>query len=382
MNAVQQFWKNRPLTSILLVALAIRLIAVFFAQGYLMHDDHFLVVEPASSWVVGEDHNNWLPENMKPGSDAHSVNFTYVGTQYVLLKALYSIGIEDPKTQMYWVRFIHALYSLLIVFFGFKIAHRLSNLKTARTVGLILALLAFMPNFAIRNLVEMMCIPPLMWSLWMLVKYNDHQKLKGFLLAAIGVGIATGMRYQCGVFGVGIGLGLLLKKEWKGFFILGGGSLLVFFLAQSPDLFIWGEPFKQLRSYIEYNLEKSGDYPNGPWYRYILTTVGFLLPPVSIFLLIGFFREARKYPEIFWPAFIFIVFHSLFPNKQERFILPALPVIITLGMVGWNNIAVAKEWTLKRLSTQWFWLFSLLLTLRKVGLKACIIFMNLEICET
>ena len=47
MNAVQQFWKNRPLTSILLVALAIRLIAVFFAQGYLMHDDHFLVVEPA-----------------------------------------------------------------------------------------------------------------------------------------------------------------------------------------------------------------------------------------------------------------------------------------------------------------------------------------------
>ncbi|MEO0404310.1 MAG: glycosyltransferase family 39 protein, partial [Bacteroidota bacterium] len=235
MNSIQQFWKNHPLASVLIIALLVRLVAVFGAQGYLMHDDHFLVIEPASSWVVGEDHNNWLPENMKPGSDAHSVNFTYVGTQYVLLKALDSVGIQDPKNQMYWVRFIHALFSLLIVFYGYKIAQKLGGLKTAKTVGLILGLLAFMPNFAIRNLVEMVCIPPLMWSLWMLVKHRDNEQLKGYILAAIGVGIATGIRYQCGVFGVGIGLGLLLKKEWKGFFILGGGSLLVFFLAQSPD---------------------------------------------------------------------------------------------------------------------------------------------------
>ena len=33
-----------------------------------MHDDHFLVIEAAQSWVDGEDYNKWLPKNRKDGA--------------------------------------------------------------------------------------------------------------------------------------------------------------------------------------------------------------------------------------------------------------------------------------------------------------------------
>ncbi|MGB0424590.1 MAG: hypothetical protein ACPGED_09710, partial [Flavobacteriales bacterium] len=166
-------WNHSPLKSVLIIGLLVRLVAVFCSPGYLFHDDHFLVIEPASSWVVGEDHNRWLPQNMREGDEAHAVNFAYVGTQYVLLKTLNTIGVINPKTQMLVMRFKHALYSLLIILFGFKIVERLSgNKKLAARTGLILALLAFMPNFAVRSLVEMVCIPPLMWAVYILVKHR------------------------------------------------------------------------------------------------------------------------------------------------------------------------------------------------------------------
>ncbi|MGB0425103.1 MAG: hypothetical protein ACPGED_12300, partial [Flavobacteriales bacterium] len=159
---------------------------------------------------------------------------------------------------------------------------------------------------------------------------------------------ATALRYQCGVFGIGIGLALIGNKEFKGAVITGVASLFFFSVGQLQDLLIWGDPFKQLRTYIEYNSTHSGSYPNGPWYRYILTTLGFLLPPVSVLLVIGFFREWKRHLIIFLPTLLFIVFHSFYPNKQERFILPSLPFIIVLGMYGWHQLASAKNWLVTR----------------------------------
>mgnify|MGYP000730876582 FL=1 len=67
---------------IIFSAIAIRLIAVIFSQGYGMHDDHFLIIEASSSWVAGNDYNNWLPwTEGNTGPDGHS--FSYVGLNYI-----------------------------------------------------------------------------------------------------------------------------------------------------------------------------------------------------------------------------------------------------------------------------------------------------------
>ena len=42
----------------------------------------------------------------------------------------------------------------------------------------------------------------------------------------------------------------------------------------------------------------------------------------------------KKIPLLFWPVLIYFAFHTYFPNKQERFVLSILPLIMISGTVG------------------------------------------------
>ncbi len=354
---------SQPLRFVLLIALAARMLSVVFSPGYLMIDDHFLVIEAAGSWIDGEDYNNWLPWNKNEGDIPSVVNFAYVGSQYIVLSTLKSLGFDDPKNMMFVVRLLHALYSLLIVYFGYRIAEYLSDKKTAFTVGMLLALFAFMPNFSVRNLVEMVCVPPLMWSTYVLLK--GARNLKTALIAGIGIGIATGIRYQCGIYGIGIGLVLLFLKDWLRAVGTGLSAIFAFFLMQLPDVFLCGEPFVQLRTYIDYNSTHAGDYPEGPWYQYGLTIIGFLLPPFSLALIFGSILAVRKYALLIVPSFLFLIFHSIYPNKQERFIIPVLIFMIVAGTICWEMWQQKSTWwqnreKLSRRLWNTFWILNMM----------------------
>jgi len=364
---IPAFIQRSPLASVVMIALALRLIAVFAAPGYLMVDDQFLVVEPAASWASGADHNNWLPWNMEGEKKPHAANFSYVGTQYFVFEAMNAIGMEDPKAQMVVVRLLHALYSLLIVVFGFKITARLGNERTATYVGLFLAAAAIMPNFSVRQLVEIVCIPPMLLATWAIVRTDGKPQLRDFLLAGLGIGLATGLRYQAGVFGIGFGLVLLFQRQFKGAVVTGVFALVIFALTQIQDVFIWGKPFTQLLAYIGYNESHSSSYPNGPWYMYLLTLLGYLVPPLSVFLLYGFFASVRRYPLVVLPALAFLVFHSAFPNKQERFIFPILPFVVIAGVLFWDGwMASSAFW--KRRRGLWRGLLYTFLVINTAGL--------------
>ena len=355
-----------PLHKALLAAMALRLVAVFFSTGYLMHDDHFLVVEAAASWADGQDYNSWLPWNqVEP--EAHPANFAYVGTQFLLFKSMQWAGVAQPQHQMLIVRFLHALFSLLIIVLGHRLAKRLgADEKTALLVAWVLAIGGLFPNLAVRNLVEMVCIPPLMWGL--AAAAREKLNFKALLVAGLGIGIATGLRYQCGLFGIGLGAVLLLQNQWREALKIGGIALLTFSVMQSADLFVWGEPFVQLRAYLAYNGTHAGGYPAGPWYLYILTIAGLLIPPVSLMILFGFLARFFIRPAgsdvanraIWWrvaiPTLLFLVFHSLYVNKQERFILPAIPLLVAMGLYGWSIWRDQRTWWTEHPRVEpWIW---------------------------
>lgn len=332
---------RHPLFAPLVVGLLLRGIAATFSTGYLMHDDHFLVVEVGASWAAGKDYNDWLPWNQGETPEAHPGNFAYPGTQYLLFLALPHLGISDPQDQMWVLRMLHGLYAGLIVVLGFAIARQLSpeRPKVAVTVAWWLAASGFWPLLSVHQLVEMVCIPPLMLAFWRLSR-PDAFAWKGILLAGIGIGVATGLRYQCGLIGIGLVPVLLAQRQWRALMGIGFTALATFFFMQGPDLFVWGEPFVQLRAYIDYNTENAGNYPSGPWYQYILTLLGLLVPPASFMILWGALHRGRSAPAAWWrvaiPVLLFLVFHSAFVNKQERFILPVVPALMALGAVGWD----------------------------------------------
>jgi len=331
MRVIRNLYTTRPLLFVMLVALLLRLCATIWSKGYGMHDDHFLVVENVQFWVDdAERFDHWNPKTGDPNPSGH--NLFYPLSQYLIHAPLEVIGITDPQSKMIVVRLLHALLSLLVVLGVYRIAQKISDVATARTAGIIMAALWIVPFLSVRNLIEVVAAVPIMWASWQHIKSSSFSGQH--IWPAVLCGIAIGIRFQLVFFAAGWGLALLINKQWKGAFAYGTICLLTFALTQFGDLMYWSYPLTEIIAYVDYNIINATTYFNQPWYQYIFTIAGMLIPPVSLFLIFGFFKEWRRHLMLFLPAFVFLAFHSYFPNKQERFIFPALPYIILLGTVG------------------------------------------------
>ncbi|MFK5856951.1 MAG: glycosyltransferase family 39 protein [Bacteroidota bacterium] len=337
-NAIISYYKSNPLVVILLVGLFFRLLATVFSMGYGWHDDQFLIVEIAQSWVDGIDYYSWLPS-----ADGTRVpegfSFFYVGIHYLLFIFFEFVGINDPQIKMLFVRWIHALWSILVIYYGFKITLQLSNLSNAKLVGWILAVFWIFPMISVRNLVEYVNIPLMLYGLWLVIKNEKNTSYLPWLWAGIIFGIAFNIRFQTMLITGAIGLVTLIHGRWKSTFFLGIGVLIPIIIIQGGvDYFTWDKPFIQLIEYVNYNLHNAANYIVSPWYTYLLFLAGILIPPVSLFILAGFFQQWRKLLIIFFPILLFLIFHSYYPNKQERFVITIVPMLIIIGVIGWQQI--------------------------------------------
>lgn len=354
-----KLWDDRPLVIIMGLAILFRLLAAIFAKGYGMLDDHFLVIEAPQSWVFGYDYNDWLPQSKgNTGPSGH--NFFYPGIHFLLFTLTKWLQIVDPQIKMLIVRILHSAFSLLTVYYGYRIVEKLGDTRSAKLAGLLLAIYFFMPWSGVRNLVESVCIPFLLLGFWQIIKPRIRPTpFRTWFLAGIYFGLATDIRYQSVLFPLGLSLILLFQGKWKETAGIAIGMICSFLVVQTLiDLFIWGYPFAEFIGYIKVNITDRDSYFNLPWYNYFLTVGGILLPPVSLFLFYGFFRGWKRYFLIFFPALLFFAFHSFFPNKQERFILPFIPFFIIVGSMGYYQYMVPSGfWSRRKKLLQGCWIF-------------------------
>lgn len=355
-------WEEKPFTIIILVALIIRLIAAVFSKGFGMHDDHFVIIETAQGWINGSD--EWFRE----GQHVHR-NLIYPGLHYLWFYFSNNIlGLTDPQFKMLILRILHALFSLLIVSLSYQITLRVSNRDNARQIGLLLALFWPLSFFSVRNLVEVVCIPPILAGFYYLLKDKEFEDSKKYIIiSGIMVALSMTIRFQMAFFIAGIGLVLLMQKKWRHFIWFSVGFLITISITIGLlDYVAWGIPFHTLVNYVSYNLSHQYDYVTLPWYNYILLILGIFIPPVSFFFATGFLRTWKKYAIFFWPTFLFFFIHSYFANKQERFILPAVPFLVILGVIGWNEyVASSAFWRNRKNMLKalwgWFWTINIIL---------------------
>jgi hypothetical protein len=349
-----------PLSLILLLAVSIRVLAAFFSWGYAYNDDHFDVIAIAQHWVEGIP--DWLQKGAPP---QHSM--LYVGLHYILFYGCELLGFTHPAGKMIVVRLLHGFYSTLIVYFGYQITATLAGPREARLVGLMLALMWFMPFMSVRNLVEMVCIPPYLAAFYLILQSQGRARF--YFWAGVLFGLAFVFRYQSLLLAAGIGLVLLHQRQWRPLaWWLAGFGLLVTLVQGTIDYVFFDYPFESIVTYFGFNARHAHHYTTGPVYRHLLTVLGFLVPPVSVYLLVGYARTARRAPILFWGGLLFFVAHSLFPNKQERFILPLLPLLIILGVIGWQQwVPASRFWQGRRklLAYSWgfFWVLNLVAAL-------------------
>ena len=199
-----------PLVWVLLGAFFVRLIAVIFSKGYLTHDDHFIPIEQAYQWLSGQT------EFFADKSGAWR-NQLYALLHYTILASLESLSLADPQKQMFVVRLLHAIYSMLTIVYGYKLTKYLTHKeKTALLVAALLSFFWVMPVFSVHSFVETACIPPLLIAFYYSHKIESENYNRLYLcLAAFFFALAFTLRFQTFVFGVGVGLVLLFQKQFK-----------------------------------------------------------------------------------------------------------------------------------------------------------------------
>ena len=355
------WWEERPLTVTLIVAAGLRLAAAWLSPGFAFHDDHFEVVEIAQRWVDGG--RDWL------GSSDSLRSLVYPGLHWALFSALERLGLTDPQTKMLVVRLLNAAWSLLSVLFGYRIAEAVAGRARARVAGLLLAAFWLAPFSAVRDLVEVACQPPIVIALWLLVRAPGGPRGRDALLAGIWLGAAFTIRFQTLVIPGTLGLVLLLRRRIAPAALLGVGTVLSATILQGGSDWIgYGRPFSSFLAYLHFNSDPRmiGTFPTGPWYRYLETLTGVLVPPTSLLLLFGVLWTARRHALLFWPVFAFLALHSVYPGKQERFLFPVLPPLLVLAAIGSHELAVhlrvlATRPRLVRGLWAWFWVANTLL---------------------
>lgn len=348
-------WEERPLAVILGAAIVTRALSVALSAGFAFYDDHFSVVEVAQRWVYG--HRDWL------GDPTSLRSLVYPGLHWALFSGLESLGVTAPESKMLVARVLHAAWSLLTVVYGYRAALALSDVRGARFAGLLLAVFWLAPAMSVRNLVEVVCQPPLMAAVYYLVRGRGAVATRDAAIAGALLGLAFVFRFQNAVIGLALGAWLLATRRPRAAVVLGlafAASSAV--LQGGSDWLGYGRPFSSLLAYVRYNSEPSNvlTYPQGAWFHYLGILAAFLLPPAGLLLLAGFVAGWRRLGVLFWPTVAFVALHSVYPNKQERFILPVLPFLLVGGALGWED--VARRWrrwrespALRRATWRTFW---------------------------
>ena len=362
-NTNQQFIS--PLMWVLLAAFFVRLIAVIFSKGYLTHDDHFIPVETAYQWLSGQ--SKFFAD--KSGAWRNQL---YTFLHYSVFASLEALTLKDPQQQMFIVRLLHALYSMLTIIYGYKLTKYLThNEKDSLLIASLLSFFWVLPVFSVHSFVETACIPPLLIAIYYSHKIErEDYSLFWICLASFAFALAFTFRFQTFVFGVGIGLVLLYQKQFKKAFALLGCTIVSLFITMGIlDWIAYGFPFASVIQYSLFNIENRFEYIVAPWYNYLVLLLAAFIFPTSLIFAGGIVKIAKKYALSILSLLFFIFLHSAFANKQERFILPAIPFILIFGAIGWQEFRQTsrfKKWKaiLFKYLWGWFWLVnSLLLSL-------------------
>lgn len=345
--------ETHPLRLLIILGFGLRLIAAIFARGYMATDDHNQVVELAAQWLRGG--HDYLA-----GDEQFYRSLAYPYVNYLQILACHAIGIVHPDLVMLINRLLHAGFSLWTIVLTYRLGLRLTDRKTAFTAGLVVAAGAVMPYVSVRNLIEVVCMPFLLGGVYevICVIQGEPKQGRGWILAGLAFGIAFLIRWQVAGAIAGVGVFLIVKRQWRGLILLSLAFLIPVFVEGIWDWLAHGVFLGSLWRYIEHNAIHAYDYVVGPWYRYLLLILGIFVPPFSLFCLYASGRYIKRLGILAWAVLPFLIVHSLVPGKQERFLLPIFPELVLMFVIAlwyWQQDHEGQWQRWIRYGWRWFW---------------------------
>ncbi|HYT05870.1 MAG TPA: glycosyltransferase family 39 protein [Gemmatimonadales bacterium] len=348
MTAIKRAFERNPLLAVLILGAALRVVAAYFSRGFLAIDDHHVLIYRADQLASGVP----LPPDYKR-------SILYPGSVALMMDALRAVGHPSPDFEMLVVRLAHAGFAVLGIYFAYRILERAAGGEAAALGGLLMATFFPLPVTSVHQFEEAVCQVPMLAGCWWLLKADRaerHAELWSFLSGA-AIMTTLVLRFPALPFVVAfaaVALWQPAQRFRKPYFVL--GLLAVFALQATSNAVINGDPWYY---FFETARHRAGagavGYPTGPFWKYIATLVGVFLPPFSFLFLAAAINGGRRFPLLGIPALAFLIGTSVVANKQERFLLPLLPLLLILGAIGTPAV---REWFARRGWTsayRWAW---------------------------
>ena len=307
----------------LALGLLFRLIAAYFIYTPMALDDLNHAWQPVINMYWGS------PMNLPP---YRSPLLPYM--LYGFLKIGYWLGFSyDPLLSIRIMNVGLSLVSLLAITGGYYYFKNKENKLFSITLIYMLALYAAMPYAASRSFGEAVAIPFVMLGFGLCSYGKEKNKLWLFALGFFSLGIAVLFRYQVGLIYVSYVLVLLFRKDKKFLVTALLVGVLITIISISMDFMFGRYPMQTLYEYFSVNYKY--DFGASKWYNFILLVFGLTLPPFCLVFIDKTKKVFLDNLEITICFFVFLGAHTITSHKEERFMLPIVPLLLIFISALW-----------------------------------------------
>jgi phosphatidylinositol glycan class B len=326
------------LAALLLAAAAVpRFWAAWIDQGLFWPDEIFQSLEQAHRLVFGY---GVVPWEFRLGARS----WVFPGVIGGLLKLGDLAGLSSGRSLVLLVKTTMALVSLGGIYLSMRLAYVLVLLPRRQyasgeaLAGRRAALLAgaFGGFFSVSLLLGSRCSAemvsgPLLLAVVILSARSGRARQ---LAAGALAGFCIHLRYQNGLIALGIPAIMLSDRRFKDALEYSAAAALFGLLGGLLDWFTWGKPFHALLKYVWFNLKKSaykfGAYPFSYYAKVAWTANG----PAILVIVAGLALSVRRTPKLSALVIAYVLVHCLVPHKEFRFLMPIVPLALTLAAVG------------------------------------------------
>ena len=256
--------------------------------------------------------------------------------QLAIMKTAYAAGVTHPLTQLRIDLAVIGLFSFFVILWaGVTMLAAYAEPERSRHRVVFAGLLGFYflaPLMLTRPMIESTSAPFLAAAAALACRYQETGRRWPLVLSIVSLTIAAMHRPQVGVCAVALVALVIWMRRWKDLAVLAAVGTACTLASGMLDYWLIGEFHATLRRYVAINAEYSQGWERSPWYTFPLLFVGLSIPP-AFFLRYRDFDWKARYgplrPTVLFFA-VFLAAHMAISHKEERFMIPALPLFLAL----------------------------------------------------
>jgi hypothetical protein len=371
LRSILSFVDKYPLLVVFGSAIILRLVAAFFSKGYMGSDDHFETVKIALQWL-----QNGSPFNSDGFLTWHTTPIGEI-TRFPLYNlSLYGIfvverwlGLATLDQMMYGVRLLHVTFSLIAVWSVYRTVELVTKSRRWATLGgVIIASHFLLPFLSARNLIEMVGGNIWIVAIYFLYRWRETQLVephvhqpgskaifslsanKLLFIAGIITGLAWMVRFQVALAVLPIPFVLYYQsRQLTSALWYSAGVSVMLLLAGIVDYALIGSFMGSTVNHLS-QIQREGAMYQTSVFIYPAVITVFLIPPLAfvVYWLVSKREFFREHALLMVSAVSFVALHMVTENRQERYMIPIIPVLLLLVTLAlWRRYS-SRGYVLKR----------------------------------